>query len=1385
MKKSVLHLLQVLLFMAVGLSAKAADYSVSIEWNTPGSVVITTTIKDLSKAVDLPEGSTSVTFDEKRPFYVYPAKGYTLESLKIVNADGSESDGRISNNGEGPFFTVSEYNNGKTFKFTTAKLESAGTITVDMPAGTSNIGSVILQNTDTKISTGTVVDVKAGQQTVDISTLDNQMQVASVSSSKKIFSVTVNGENQTSDKYGYYIFPIKAGDAVVINSQDPSQEVVDKTVTVKVAFANNNPQSLKSIRNRTAGKFYDDPSEFKAEEGDELQFNFNETYTLNSITANGTAVAFNPENGYARYTLTGNTDFVINASEKAKEYANVTVYIAGQAEALSFTTAFEGGDEISLVEKGAVSGPVVLGDTTVTANDVKEYTLTVEKKLSGSDFFYNVAPGYFLVEALNSVPKEHRVSNSGLQIEGAPYFFEVGKINNTATASVYYEGPANSAWLTSSNPSSEPAAYEGQQSSLAAGYTTIKFDPTYNVSFTARGVVAADGQLYVYNDNQKVAIDSEGNGLYTSALANGSALKVFNTTDAPTATTVNFTLAEGATAEVTYDLVRKYTDFTAPLKSVGPTEVTITPAEGFGIEVGGEAVQLTNGSYTFTAKGTKDVAIVVASQAPVAELPIESVTPAEGATVKSFSNLALSVSLLSTGYEVPMVDEEKAIAISVVTPDGQTIHPTEIDSSMSGMSVIVNFHFDEQTAAGTYKATVPEGLLYIPEYDNNGEPVPGAMVSASKAVEVSFTVNPSAAGPLDKYVVTPSNEQPVRSAAEIIIQFPSVQQVFPDYNAEITLSDGTTTYYGEAAPYYELGTMNAVAVNFLDENNDYEPVKFTEPGRWTFSAPAGSFKTNSELSPAIELTYIIDPEAPLTWTADPANGSKNPIDEETAYGVYVTFTINGAEMVSYEPFDELAGIRVSYNGAEISPVEDVDEETGWMLNEWKEDNAAQILLSGSVFSAPGTLKISIDEGRFTVNDSEASPSIEWEASFGDVKSYQAVFTPASGSTVEDLKNITVAFPDAETAEFNAEAAYIILNGPSTIYPTDPVVTPVEGASCPTFNINFPLWGDGFISRPGSYNIVIGSGTFTLDGDQRNEELTAYWTVKNDNVDLSWKPSPSTDVANEGYGVYVSFVFDELVSVGYNWEGMDKIKVTFNGENIPYAMWAPEDGSAYFSAQGDSYTPNLFMINAMGGIFNDASAAGEFKVEIPEGVLTANGTPVPAISYTWNVIGKKEYTLNVTPAPDSTVASLKEFTVEFQGAKTIALNDEYGYQVSLRSNDYTSYPSTRPASIVVVEGTEWATIKITFEKEATAAGKYTLNLSYGAFKLDNAFDTANYDFVYTVDGTQGIGDIVADENGLYTVVNLAGVVVLKDAEADAVRNLPAGFYIVNGQKVFVK
>ena len=101
--------------------------------------------------------------------------------------------------------------------------------------------------------------------------------------------------------------------------------------------------------------------------------------------------------------------------------------------------------------------------------------------------------------------------------------------------------------------------------------------------------------------------------------------------------------------------------------------------------------------------------------------------------------------------------------------------------------------------------------------------------------------------------------------------------------------------------------------------------------------------------------------------------------------------------------------------------------------------------------------------------------------------------------------------------------------------------------------------------------------------------------------------------------------------------------------------------------------------------------------------------------------------------------------------------------------------------------ENAAVKITLKEALANDGEYMLQIYASAFILDGCQTSSEIKVNYTVDktvGVDGVDGIKADGNGKYTVTNLSGIVVLRDANAAALRSLPTGLYIVNGKKVLL-
>ena len=200
-----------------------------------------------------------------------------------------------------------------------------------------------------------------------------------------------------------------------------------------------------------------------------------------------------------------------------------------------------------------------------------------------------------------------------------------------------------------------------------------------------------------------------------------------------------------------------------------------------------------------------------------------------------------------------------------------------------------------------------------------------------------------------------------------------------------------------------------------------------------------------------------------------------------------------------------------------------------------------------------------------------------------------------------------------------------------------------------------------------------------------------------------------------------------------------------------------------------------------GIYNTSLLkVGALKVTLEAGALSLGGTDSPAIEYTWNVVAPKDYTYTVTPSGETTVNDLSKITLAFTNAETAELFNRYSIYLADKKYTYRETPE-----VTAVAGAEVPTFELTFANAPVNAGTYVLTIRSDAFTLDGAQESPAIEIVYDFDKQSGVADIIFNGSTEVTVVTLDGRVVMVNAPAAAVKNLPAGIYIINGQKTLIK
>lgn len=281
--------LGLLLLMVLGTALSASAYSITIKWETPGSVVLKTGLNGtvIDVAADATEYSTG-TLSTFKDLYVFPAEGYALTGL--TNQAGTDISNKINDNTYGQYFggrfasasIASQWGSGSsevTLNVAAKKIENTASFTIDVKNGASSITTAQF----TQLS-HSILPLKDGVNTI---MFDPEVyRDLTLSTGQDMYSVTYNGETVTPKFTKYTIPNIAAGSTIEVSVYEPGQVVEDVELTIEY------PEALagciQNIRNVTLSKFLtaEDYADGKltVTPGTKLNFIFNLDYTFTKFT---------------------------------------------------------------------------------------------------------------------------------------------------------------------------------------------------------------------------------------------------------------------------------------------------------------------------------------------------------------------------------------------------------------------------------------------------------------------------------------------------------------------------------------------------------------------------------------------------------------------------------------------------------------------------------------------------------------------------------------------------------------------------------------------------------------------------------------------------------------------------------------------------------------------------------------------------------------------------------------------------------------------------------------------------------------------------------------------------------------------------------------------
>ena len=376
--------------------------------------------------------------------------------------------------------------------------------------------------------------------------------------------------------------------------------------------------------------------------------------------------------------------------------------------------------------------------------------------------------------------------------------------------------------------------------------------------------------------------------------------------------------------------------------------------------------------------------------------------------------------------------------------------------------------------------------------------------------------------------------------------------------------------------------------------------------------------------------------------------------------------------------------------------------------------------------------------------------------------------PADGASVPSLKTFTVTYSEVLGEQLIANPEITLTDGTNTL----------TGAS-----VEKTAAGNGFtvtfadeITATGDYTLSIPEGIFgATSGDFTTTAISASYKIEENPFNkYTFDPADGSTITYEKYiDITVNFPEigdDELASRnGHEWS-----EITLSNGTETYR---PYNGSPLSSFKGFKAMFNL----------PETMTAGTYTLTVPSGFYTSESkVTTPEITGTFTFTEQAPNplaTYSFIPNPDESVTTLSEVKMLFP-----AVLPEEEITVEEGWLEYiTLYKEEPEESIPAISYTQEATtegkvVTFKFEKAATT-GTYYFGIPARALNLGDFTNDEDITATYTVDSTSV--EAIGIENGTADVYDMTGRTVLRAADADALRTLDGGLYIINGKKVIVR
>lgn len=778
---------------------------------------------------------------------------------------------------------------------------------------------------------------------------------------------------------------------------------------------------------------------------------------------------------------------------------------------------------------------------------------------------------------------------------------------------------------------------------------------------------------------------------------------------------------------------------------------TLVVPEGFCKTANGALSPEIRGEYTFVA--------------PLPEF--EGQDPAWNAENPSISEMRLNYSAAV---------EFKADAAPMAVLNDETDADTGMTATFSaleneGKTVVIKFS-ETDLEEGEYYFIVPDGAIYAA-----GDP------EAALAQETfTFLIKAPAMPAYDGQY--PGPEDGVQTLSELSVFFTEPVAIGEGKSTEFLIAN--ETIYNEQEKFVVVGKANAT----LSEDGKTavfaitpdEGIEALEPAQYMFVIPAGTFVAASDNSyelpkTQVHFTIAAPPVNPMTlFTVDPADNSELTEISDVYFDFYELDPKDGANFK--DTAVRLKNLETGEEwGAAVASTYD--------YNNWKVQIKDLTTSSPVTVTAPGHYELTFPAGSFEDWAHKENLSEEIVLHYTIPEPAKNPFdtytiTPDGSSDVSNIGTVSLVFNNimlGTVVDMNKETEVKLVNKTTGTEYIPKSVGFFEIPGVFTDYANVKIIFDPAVTELGEYTLTVGAGLCSLDGFESAEITRNFNIAEIPSVFRDWTITP-------GNGEEVKSIDKFVLTFPYATESVDQsygdITLTLKGSET---VITPTSCAIVYDQEKGEDVIGQYEITFEPAV----TEAGTYVLNIPADKFLDFKNPAeqcsPEISVEVTIAANPFGTYTLTPA--SMEEGLKEVsTVEvlfpaISAEQTVTYDEADVEKIGMRNVDNDQVISAIAIEQADTDNGKLLTIR--FAKAATDA-KHILTIPAGILKLG---EDSNFmiEAIYDIEAS-GVALLVG-ENGTADVYDLNGRVILLNADADALRQLEGGLYIINGKKVVIR